>query len=159
MDLREGEQIMKVFHHHPTPFVLNIFKVIAATFPFFLLLFIFQEALPSRVNLTLHLIVITIFALVVTYMALIYWLDKLVITNQRAIYIDWKYLTVRDESEALLDDIQDIQTKEKGLLSYFYIFDYGTFTLETASSHVTLKFPDAPDPEGIRRYVYHIRQQ
>ena len=75
------------------------------------------------------------------------------------VYIDWEYLTVRNEAEALLNDIQDVQTEEKGLLSFFWIFDYGTLRLDTASSYVTIEFFDAPDPEGIRKFIYHIKTQ
>ena len=159
MHLREGEQILKIFHHHPTPFILNVLKLIAATLPFFLLLFIFQGSYGASISIVLHLAVFALFALVTVYLSLIYWLDKLVVTNFRVIHIDWKYLTIRDEAEGLIDDIQDIQTEEKGLLSYFRVFDYGVIRIDTASSHVTLTFIDAPDPEGIRRFIYHVRQQ
>ncbi len=158
MKLGEGEQILKVFHHHPTPFVFDILKVIVGTFPFFLMLFLFQSAVSSKTYILLHLMVFLLFSLVIIYVSLIYWLDKLVITNQRVIYVNWKYLTVRDESEALLKDIQDIQTKEKGLLSVFWILDYGFVHIATASSAVTVEFLDAPDPEGLRKYIYHVRQ-
>ncbi len=93
------------------------------------------------------------------FVALDYWLDKLVVTNQRIILINWQTLLARNESEAFLHDIQDIQTKEKGFLANFKIFDYGLFKLETASSQVTIMFDNAPDPEGIRRFVYHLRSQ
>lgn len=159
MRLREGERILKIYHHHPTPFVLNILKVILATMPFFLLLFAAQEGLSTSAYVIAHLVVLLIFSLVVVYLSLIYWLDKLVVTNQRVVHIDWKYLTVRDEAEGLLDDIQDILTEEKGLLSYFAVFDYGSIKIDTASSHVTLTFIEAPDPEGIRRFIYHVRHQ
>jgi len=159
MQLREGEQILKVYHHHPTPFVFSILKVIVATLPFFLMLFWLQEALSTMWYVIAHLVVFFIFGIVVTYASLVYWLDKLIITNQRIVYIDWKYLTVRDEAEAFLTDIQDVQTNEKGVFSYFWIFDYGTLRLDTASSYVTLEFIEAPNPEEIRRFIYHVRNQ
>lgn len=107
----------------------------------------------------IHLMLLFLFSLISIYIALIYWLDKLVITNLRVVHIDWKYLTVRDEIEAMLDDIQDISTAEKGILSYFRVFDYGDIQIATASSRVVLKFGWAPDPEGIRRFIYHVRKQ
>ena len=159
MELREGEYILKVFHHHPTPFIFTVLKIIGATLPFFFLLFLFQESMPLSFLVWGHVIILGIFALVITYYSLVYWLDKLIITSMRVIYIDWKFLTVRDEAEAALDDIQDIQTSEKGFLSYFKFFDYGLLRLDTASSYVTLEFLQAPDPEGIRQYIYHVRRQ
>lgn len=158
MHLREGERILKVYHHHPTPFVFDVLKVILGSFPFFLLLFLFHPALSTKVYVITNLVIFIIFSLVIVYISLIYWLDKLVITDQRVVYIDWKYLTVRDEAEALLSDIQDVQTEEKGLLAFFRLFDYGTLRLDTASSYVTIEFLDAPDPENIRKFIYHLKQ-
>ena len=159
MQLREEERILKVYHHHPTPFVFNILKAIAGAFPFFLLLFLFQGALSTKWFVILNLLVFALFSLVIVYLSLIYWLDKLVVTNQRVVNIDWKYLTIRDEAEALLKDIQDIQSEEKGILSAFSFFDYGVFRLDTASSYVTMEFIDAPDPEEIRQFIYHVKNR
>ena len=156
MELREGEYVMKVFRHHPTPYIFNLLKIIGATLPFFFLLFISQESLPGNVLFWSHFVILVFFALVVTYYSLIYWLDKLVITNYRIVYIDWKLLTQRNEAEAALSDIQDVRTRENGFLSFFKFFDYGYLRLDTASSSITLEFFDAPDPEGVRQYIYHI---
>lgn len=157
MHIREGEQILKVYHHHPTPFVFEILKVIAGTFPFLLLLFFFKNVLPSWWYFISYLIILGVFILVITYVSLIYWLDKLIITNHRIVYQNWKYLTARTESEVEMHEIADIQTYEKGFLAHFKIFDYGLFKLDTPSSYVALEFPDAPNPEEIRRYIYHVR--
>ncbi|MBT4917358.1 PH domain-containing protein [Candidatus Peregrinibacteria bacterium] len=157
MKLREGERIMKIYHHHPTPFVFDVLKAVAGAFPFFLMLFLFQGALSTKWFAILNVFVLALFALVITYLSLIYWLDKLVVTTQRVIHIDWKYLTIRDEAEALLKDIQDIQSEEKGILAAFRVFDYGTFRLDTASSYVTLEFFNAPNPEQIRQFIYHVK--
>ena len=159
MKLREGEQILRVFHHHPTPFIFDIFKVILGAFPFLFLIFLFKVTMSNSAYVISNIILLFIFALVITYVSLIYWLDKLVITNLRIVYVDWKYLTVRDEVEALLMDVQDVTTTEKGWLSYFKAFDYGDLKLDTASSRVTLEFIDAPNPEEIRRLIYHVRNQ
>ncbi len=159
MHLREGEKVLKVYHHHPTPFIYSILKVIVSFVPFFALLYIFQEAFSAAVEFYLALVLLGIFCLIVIYLALIYWLDKLVITDQRVVYIDWKYLTVRKEFEAKLNDIQEIRTHEKGILAHFWFFDYGDFILKTASSKITIIFDQAPDPEGIRKFVYQLRHQ
>lgn len=159
MDLRQGEYIQKVFHHHPTPFVFTLIKLVFFTVPFYLLLFILQTAFSPKVLMILNVVIFVIFALIVIYNALVYWLDKLVVTNLRIIFIDWRYLTIKKESEAMLDDIQEINTKENGILSKLWIFDYGTFTLQTASHKVTLTFEQAPDPESMRQYIYRVRKQ
>lgn len=159
MQLREGEKVLKVYHHHPTPFVFTMTKAVLYFVPFFALLYFFQEALSRMVQFWAIVVLLIIFSLLTIYLALIYWLDKMVVTDQRIVYIDWKYLTVKKESEAMLHDIQEIRTHEKGILSHFWIFDYGDFILKTASSKITIVFDEAPNPEEIRRYVYHLRQQ
>jgi hypothetical protein len=159
MNLREGEQILKVYRHHPTPFLYLIFKVIIGTFPFFFMLFLFQSALSPKWSLILHVFVFALFSLIVIYVSLIYWLDRLIVTGERIICVDWKFITIRQESEAFLDDIQDIQTTEKGFLSAIKAFDYGLLKVETASSLASVLFPDAPDPEGIRQFIYHVKKQ
>lgn len=158
MHLGEGEEIVKIYHHHPTPYIYRMLKIILATFPFLLILFVSQESFHTTSSYIIaHVVVLVFFSIVVLYVSLIYWLDKLVVTNQRVVYIDWQFLTIRKEVEALLEDIQDIATQENGFLAFFKVFDYGTIKVETASSHVTLQFNDAPDPEAIRKFIYHVR--
>ena len=55
-----------------------------------------------------------------------------------------------------MHDIQDIETRETGVLSFLPFFDYGSFTLQTASAHTTIDFDNAPDPEGIKHFIYHL---
>ena len=157
MQLREGEEILKVYHHHPTPFIYQVIKVCFAAAPFYVALFALRAAFSIKWYIIFHLILFLILCVLITYLALIYWLDRLYVTNQRVVYVDYKYLTIKDDSAVYLKDIQDIQTKEHGLLSYFKFFDYGTFSLDTASSYIALTFEDAPNPESIRQFIYHIK--
>ncbi|MDA1060271.1 MAG: PH domain-containing protein [bacterium] len=159
MELREGERILKIFHHHPTPFVFDILKVILGSFPFLLLLMLFEPLLSGSWYVIAHLILLFLFSIIITYVSFIYWLDKLIITNHRIIHIDWKYLTVRDEADAELKDIQDIQTSEHGFLAYFWIFNYGTLRLDTPSSYVTLEFTQAPEPKKIQQLIMKSKPQ
>jgi len=159
MDIREGEQILKIFHHHYTPFIFWIFRIIFVFLPFYLLLFFIQKSVSADIFIIVLFVIFLMFFSIVLYKSFVYWLDKLYVTNQRIIYVNWVSIFSRKESEALLDDIQDIKTNEKGIISYIKIFDYGTFSLTTASAKTTLTFDLAPDPEGIRQYIYHIRPQ
>jgi len=157
MLLRENEKILKVYRHHPTPFVLSMLKVIAGSFPFFILLYFMKDSVSSGTFWGLHVLIFVIFSLILIYKALMYWLDRLIVTNIRIVHVDWKYLTIRNEYEADLNDIQDIITKEKGFLSHFWVFDYGEFKLQTASNRSIIFFDQAPDPEGIRQFVYSLK--
>ncbi|MFA5948063.1 MAG: PH domain-containing protein [Candidatus Gracilibacteria bacterium] len=159
MDLGEGEKIIKIYHHHPTPFVYMLLKIIAGTTPFFILLFLFKEAFTIWILILLNAIVFLIFALAILYFSLTYWLDRLIITNKRVIYIDYRGLTIRDEAATYLADIQDVNTHELGILSYFKLFDFGTIKLDTPSYAITIEFHDAPDPEGIRQFIFQVKAQ
>lgn len=156
--LKSGEKIVKVYHHHPFPFIIQLFKTVVASIPFFFLLYLIKSAIPTQYFIWSVIFVVILFSLVIFYLALVYWLDRLVVTNKRIIHIDWKFLTKRDQGEALLYDIQDIHTQERGILSSLYIFDYGILRLETASSKTTIVFIEAPDPEGIKAFLTdHIK--
>lgn len=157
MDFREGERALKVFYHHPTPFIFWAFEIIIAFLICFIPLFLSQNLIPLSVFIVLNLILFSFFILIIFYKSVIYWFDKLIVTNQRIIHINWINFLTRRESEASLDDIQDIKTTEKGLISYFRFLDYGTFALMTSSAKTTILFEQAPDPEGIRQYIYHVR--
>lgn len=159
MKLREDEKVLRIYHHHPTPFVLNIFKAVAYSLPILFVIYLINIVLSTGWNIILYLVFSFVFILIVIYLSLIYWLDKLIITDKRIIHQNWKTLTVMEESQVDLSEIQDIQTHEKGFLSYFRFFDYGQFKLATASSYVALVFADAPNPEEIRRFVQHVKQQ
>ncbi len=153
MQLQRGEKIIKIYHHHPFPFIIQITKAIGASLPFFFFLYLFSSSLTYEQIIIGVLIIVALFTLVIIYLALIYWLDKIVVTNKRILHIDWKVLSQRDEGEALLSDVQDIHTQEKGILSAIYLFDYGMVRIETAASKATIIFTEAPDPEGIKKFL------
>ena len=156
--LKSGEEVVKIYHHHPFPFVVQLLKTVAASVPFFFLLYLIKSAIPTQYFIWSVIFVVLLFSIVILYLALVYWLDRLVVTNKRIVHIDWKFLTIRDEGEALLYDIQDIHTQERGILSSLYLFDYGILRLETASSKTTILFTEAPDPEGIKAFLNdHIK--
>jgi len=105
-----------------------------------------------------NLVIISIFSVVIMYLALIYWMDKLIITNQRVVHVDWELLTLKKEYSGLLNDIQEISSQEHGILSALYLFDYGVLKLETASSKTTITFTQTPDPDGVKAFLMeHIR--
>jgi uncharacterized membrane protein YdbT with pleckstrin-like domain len=162
MKLQKDEEIVKVVHHHPFPFIIQMFKTVGASLPFFFLIYLFStgssSAIPYFYLVIANISVIIIFSLVIIYLALIYWLDKLVITNQRVVHIDWELLTLKKEYSGLLHDIQEISSQEHGILSAIYVFDFGTIKLETASSKTTILFTDAPDPDGVKAFLMqHIQ--
>lgn len=153
MHLRPEEKILKTYHHHIFPYILRLLKIVFSSIPFFILLYFFREAISTSTFVLAAFIIASLFLLVLAYDGIIYWLDHMLVSNFRVIYIHWAFFTVRKEFEAEIRDIQDIETREKGILSYFRIFDYGEVTIQTAASRVSLRFVNAPDPEGIKHFI------
>lgn len=153
MKLQSGEKIVKVYHHHYIFFVIRSLKVWAASIPFFFMVGLLSISLPRMFTLTLYLIVVFLFVLVNLYDFLVYFLDSLVITNLRLVYSDWYSLFKHSEIDARLDDIQDIASKENGLLSNFALLNFGSFQIETDSKRMMLLFTEAPNPEEIKYFV------
>ena len=66
MNLREGEQILKIYHHHPTPFVIQLLALMLGIFPFFLILFWMQGLLSTFWYVMSHIIVFLVSAIKLT---------------------------------------------------------------------------------------------
>jgi hypothetical protein len=156
MKLKEGEEIIKIYHHHYTTLIFRELVVALLSIPFFLVGAFFNGVLSPWQMFLLYGAIALIFILVMLYDGILFHMDRLVITNMRIVYIDWQNAFSRSEHQAELSEIQDIETKETGVLSFLPIFDYGTFILETAAAHTIIKFNDAPDPEGIKHFIYHL---
>ncbi len=159
MHLSPDERILKVYHHHYFPYAILLAKTIGASIPFYFVLFLFADAIDGNALLLLNAAIVLLFLLVVAYITFVYWMDRLIITNKRVVYIDWKFITIRTESEAKLNDIQDVRTVERGVLSSIPFLDYGIVTIRTASDKTLIEFPEAPNPEAIRHVIYQIQKQ
>lgn len=147
---------MKVYYHHYFPFVIRLLKVVIATIPFYFLVFLFRDSLSFSQMLLVHVIVVLLFSLITIYVTLVYWLDRLIVTNKRLIYIDWQYLTVKVECETELKDVQDIISTENGVFAVLPFFDYGTIEIKTASLATTIMFEESPNPNGIKKFIQSV---
>ncbi len=159
MKLQKGEQIIKVYHHHKFFFFWRGVKVWAASLPFFMLVFVISILTPAWLDWTMTFSILALFALVTAYDFLMYYLDTLVITNQRVVHLDWINLFKYTENQANLNDIQDIGSSENGFLSKFKILDFGILKIETSSTKTILVFNQAPDPEEIKFFVTTLSRQ
>jgi hypothetical protein len=159
MLLQSDENKIKTFLHHPFPFFVKAVKIAFVSFPFFFVASFFQGILTSTQIFFLYSGIGLIFLLIIFNEGLLYFFDRIVVTNKRIVHVDWISLFKRVESEADLKDIQDIKTSEFGIFSAIPLFDYGSFEVETASSKVSIIFKNATDPEGIKHFVYHLQQK
>ena len=137
-------------------FAFRAFKIIIASLPFYFVGSFFYGVFSPFQMATVFSLISVVFLLVIVYDLLFYYLDRLFVTNKRVVHQNWDSALQREEHEVEPADIQDIATKETGLFSYFKIFDFGMFKLETASKSTAILFNGAPDPEGIKHFIYHL---
>jgi hypothetical protein len=157
MKLRPGEKVLKTYYHHFLPFLYRMVALSLASVPVFFLVYLFAQAVSVSTAIIAYTVVFVIFSIVSLYITLVYWLDRLVVTNRRIIFIDWKLLTAKTEIEAEFIDIQDISSRSTGILSLIPLFNYGVFEIQTASYNETIIFPEAPDPEGMKEFIHGVQ--
>lgn len=154
MHLRDHETIRRIYRRHYFPYFLDVLKLLVASFPFFFVLYLIQDGVSFLVFSLIVTGIVLLFLIAFFYMTFIYWADKLVITNFRVVFIDWKLLNVNTENEAELKDIQDIHVRGKGILAFIPFLNYGTLTIATAASEVCVRFEYAPGPDTIKRFIF-----
>ena len=159
MQCQPDETRIRSFYHHPVPYLWRAVKVLLISLPFFFVASFFLGTLDSATMMMIYVGIGAIFGLILLHDALLYFLDRIVVTNRRIVYVNWKNLFTREESEANLDDIQDIDTSEFGILSKIWLFDYGSFHVETAASKSAIIFEKAADPEGIKNFIYQLQRK
>jgi len=157
MHLRGHEVIQKVYRRHYFPFILSVIKIVAASFPFYFLLFVAEDSMAPSFFYGAFGAITSLFIFVFCYVSFVYWADKLVVTNFRVIYVDWKLVNVSEEMEAEIEVIQDIHIIGKGIFSFIPFLDYGTLAIATSSSKVSIRFDNAPNPHEIKRFIFSFK--
>lgn len=153
MHFRNDESILKTVYRHKLPFVLKLIGIGFVSVPIYGILFIMIGQTEGSWSFWLFLIVSFVIGIIVALVCFDYLLDKIYITNKRVIWVDWKTPFSREQHEAELLDIQDIETQEKGIISKLPIFDFGLIEIETAASKTCIIFKDCPDPEFVKHFI------
>ncbi|MEK9132305.1 MAG: hypothetical protein AAB606_01165, partial [Patescibacteria group bacterium] len=102
MQLREGEAVLKTVSRHPTPYFLKLAEVIAIAIPFYVLIFYIGREASAEVTLGLLAFISFFIGIIIAVFSFDYLLDKLIITNKRVIWVNWRSLFKREEHEAEL---------------------------------------------------------
>lgn len=157
MHLRSKEVVQKIYHRHFFPYFMRLMAVACASSPFYFIVFLLSTSLDRSTTAWMIGGVSALFVLVIAYISFIYWMDRLVVTNFRVIFIDWQLLNISSESEAELHEIQDIHTKTKGIFSFIPFLDYGNLRIETAASRLSIDFQFAPDPNAIKLFIFSVK--
>lgn len=153
MHIRDSEVVLKTVKRHRLPYILNIAKISIIALPIYFIIFKISDEIGTGLLFILMSIVSFFVGVIIAVISFDYLLDKLIITNKRVIWINWKSIFTREEHEAELLDVQDIETRAKGILTRFKILDYGFLEIETASSKTCISFHDCPNPDGIKHFI------
>ena len=86
-----------------------------------------------------------------------YYLDALIITDKRIIYVDQKGFFSREVATLNLDKIQDITITISGILATF--LDFGTVKIQTAGESTEFIMRDVPEPSKIKSIIYELHHK
>jgi len=152
MILRNNEVILHTVYHHFIPYLSRLFYFSFLSVLFYLPVYYFY-------NLTVFLFVTIILILAFLYMSFIYWKDKLIVTNQRLIFINWISLTKVIETEIQLKDIQDISSFEKGVLRYFPLLCNGKIVIKSSAYNTDISFEEIGKPSKVKTFISKISEK
>ncbi len=86
-----------------------------------------------------------------------FYLDLLVVTNDRLMSIKQQGLFARTISELDLYKIQDITSEVKGVFAT--VFGYGKLTVQTAGASEEFVIEDIPHPEELRQAILDLAEE
>lgn len=85
-----------------------------------------------------------------------FYLDLLIVTNDRLLHIQQQGLFARTISEVDLYKIQDITSTVDGAVASF--FNYGNLLIQTAGALEKFMIPSIPHPEGLRQSILDLAE-
>lgn len=162
IDLHDNEKIVVVARRHWYVFASEIATMILGIVPILLILvfkeeiYFYGEKYLSYAEISNVLIFLCAGWLLVLWMKFFmaftnYYLDVLVITNQRVIDIDQIGLFARDIATAPLENAQDIKIEMIGLLPTMLRF--GNLHFQTAGMDKEIVIRGIKDPEGVKKQI------
>lgn len=86
-----------------------------------------------------------------------FYLDMLIVTNDRLMSVRQQGLFSRTISELDLYKIQDITSEVHG--AFATLFGYGTLTIQTAGAHEEFVIQNIPHPEQLRQAIMDLAEE
>lgn len=86
-----------------------------------------------------------------------FYLNLLVVTNDRLLYIAQQGLFARTISEVDLYKIQDITSEVKGFIAS--LFNYGNLLIQTAGAMDKFMIKGVPNPEDLRKAIMDLAEE
>ncbi len=161
-DLLPGEKVIVGIRKHWLVFFLETIGLfIAAAVPVILLPFysdFFSETVTSLgvdrfQNLAVFLVAGWFLLMLVTFFVMLtgYYLDILIVTNERLIDVDQLMLFSRDITTAPLEKIEDVKVQTLGILAT--IFKFGNINIQTAAEEREMLIKGLRYPEYARDVI------
>lgn len=163
--IKQYETIQMVLRRHWLTYLPSvILYMVLACVPIVLYFLLLQTA-PGLFNdsnsIALVVLVISTYELSVALFFyssfLIYYLDMLIITNDRMVEVSQRNLFSRTVSELDLYKIQDTTSDVSGVIAT--IFNYGTLSIQSAAEKERFVFEDLPDPNNVRRKIMDLAEE
>ena len=121
---------------------------------------LFPDFIPNAVLTPLIILAASVYYLSVTLFFYSYfldfYLDVLVVTNDRLIDIEQIGLLARSVSEVDLYKIQDVTSEVRGALAS--LFNYGTISIQSAGAVEKFIIHDIPGPEKLRQEILDLAE-
>ncbi len=144
----------------PGAFVFALLLAVPAVF-YFAIVRTYPQLLLGPISYPLLVLAASVYTLSVliffyTYFVTFY-LDLLVITNDRLLFVKQISLFARTVSEADLYKIQDVTSEVKGVFPS--IFHYGRLKIQTAGAQDEFIVENIPNPEGLRQAILDLAEE
>ena len=81
---------MKTIKRHKTPYVFALLKIAIIVVPLYILAFYFGRDLDVKFSLILFFLISFFAGIIIVVISVDYLFDRLLITNKRTIWINWK---------------------------------------------------------------------
>lgn len=159
--LEQDEDVILEVRKHWFVLVSETFAfIVLALAPFFLLWASAFLKISSAINIAGNTALLILFAWATWYLVLwigffmrwtSFFLDVLVLTNKRVIYVNQIGLFSRRISTSRIDRIQDVTGEIHGLIPTF--FNFGTITIQTAAEEEEFHIAGIPDPYSVKEEI------
>lgn len=92
------------------------------------------------------------------FLNFLYWFFNVyIVTNEQVVDVDWYSVIYRKISSAQISKIQDVTSKQGGVLAG--VFDFGDVIIQTASELPNFDFSKVPHPQLVVRKLKELMQK
>lgn len=159
------EHIVCKVRRHPVTFIPTILLFLFLGAVPSILQILFTVLFPSLVEMaSLHIPIVLFVS--IYYLSILlffftefvgFYLDLLIVTNDRIIHINQHSLFARTIAEMDLYQTQDVISEVKGFVAS--LFKYGTLTIQNASAVTKFQSVDVPDPDKLRSIILDLANE